>query len=67
MPKGRATLTFNTARNNQDLEYRIETRVTDASRREIVASEKIRVTRQSYAVYLNPAHNILPPSGQGAR
>lgn len=59
--KGMATLTFNTARNNQDLEYLIETRVTDASRREIVASEKIRVTRQSYAIYLNPEHNIHRP------
>ena len=58
---GLATLTFNTPRNNQDLEYLIETRVTDASRREIVASEKIRVTRQSYAVYLNPEHNITRP------
>lgn len=59
--KGLATLTFKTARNNQDLEYLIETRVTDASRREVVASEKIRVTRQSYAVYLNPEHNIYRP------
>ncbi len=59
--RGMATLTFNTAGNNQDLEYRIETRVTDASRREIVATEKIRVTRQSYAIYLNPAHNIHRP------
>lgn len=59
--RGMATLTFKTPRNNQDLEYRIETRVTDASRREIVASEKIRVTRQSYAVYLNPKHNIHRP------
>jgi len=59
--RGMATLTFNTPRNNQDLEYLIETRVTDASRREITASEKIRVTRQSYAIYLNPKHNIYRP------
>lgn len=59
--KGMAVLTFNTPRNNQDLEYLIETRVTDASRREIVASEKIRVTKQSYAIYLNPEHNIHRP------
>ena len=43
------------------MEYRIETRVTDASRREIVASEKIRVTRQSYAIYLHAEHNIHRP------
>jgi uncharacterized protein YfaS (alpha-2-macroglobulin family)/tetratricopeptide (TPR) repeat protein len=59
--KGKATLTFKTPRNNQDLEYLIETRVTDASRREIVATGKIRVTKQNYAIYLNPAHNIHRP------
>ncbi|VAX29589.1 hypothetical protein MNBD_NITROSPINAE05-1129, partial [hydrothermal vent metagenome] len=58
---GKATLTFKTPRNNQDLEYLIETRVTDASRREIVATGKIRVTKQSYAIYLNPAHHIHRP------
>ncbi len=59
--KGKASLTLDTGRNSQDLEYLIETRVTDASRREIVASEKIRVTRQSYAIYLHPEHNIHRP------
>jgi uncharacterized protein YfaS (alpha-2-macroglobulin family) len=59
--KGLAKLTLDTPRNSQDLEYSIEARVTDASRREIVASEKIRVTRQPYSVYLNPEHNIYRP------
>ena len=56
--QGIASLTLKTPKNIQSLEYRIEARVTDASRREIVASEKIRVTQNSYAVYLNPEHNI---------
>jgi uncharacterized protein YfaS (alpha-2-macroglobulin family) len=59
--KGRATLTFDTSGNNRDLEYMIETRVTDASRREIIASEKVRVTRQSYAIHLHAQHNIHRP------
>lgn len=59
--KGFATLTLNTPRNGQDVEYSIEARVTDASRREIISTEKIRVTRKHYAIYLNPEHNIYRP------
>ena len=46
---GKAILTFDTPRENynQDFEYRIEARVTDSSRREIVASDNVRVTRPS--------------------
>ncbi|GJL77068.1 MAG: hypothetical protein NPINA01_00570 [Nitrospinaceae bacterium] len=58
---GFATLTLDTPRNSQDLEYSIEARVIDASRREIVATDKIRVTRQPYAIFLNPEHNIFRP------
>src|SRR4029077_5948305 len=43
---GKVNLTFDTPRNvQQDFEYRIEARVTDASRREIIGSETVRVTR----------------------
>ncbi|HYX41136.1 MAG TPA: alpha-2-macroglobulin family protein, partial [Pyrinomonadaceae bacterium] len=61
--KGRAVLTFDTPRENynQDFEYRIEARVTDSSRREIVASDNVRVTRQRYYVYPRPAQNIYHP------
>ena len=61
--KGKATLTFDTPRENynQDFEYRIEARVTDSSRREIVASDNVRVTRQRYYVYARPEHNIYRP------
>ncbi|MBI4325878.1 MAG: alpha-2-macroglobulin [Chloroflexi bacterium] len=59
---GHALLTFDTPSNlGQDLEYRIEARVTDASRREIVGSDTVRVTRQRYYAYLNPAHHLYRP------
>ena len=60
---GKATLTFDTPRENynQDFQYRIEARVTDSSRREIIASDTVRVTRQRYYVYPRPARNIYRP------
>ena len=60
---GKATLTFDTPRENynQDFEYRIEARVTDSSRREIIASDTVRVTRQRYYVYPRPQRNIYRP------
>ncbi len=60
---GKATLIFDTPRENynQDFEYRIEARVTDSSRREIIASDNVRVTRQRYYVYATPAQNIYRP------
>ena len=59
---GKATLVFDTPRENynQDFEYRIEARVTDSSRREIVASDNVRVTRQRYYVYPRPERNCWP-------
>jgi uncharacterized protein YfaS (alpha-2-macroglobulin family) len=60
---GKAVLTFDTPRENynQDFEYRIEARVTDSSRREIVSSDTVRVTRQRYYVYPRPEKNIYRP------
>ncbi len=60
---GKATLTFDTPRENynQDFEYRIEARITDSSRREIVAVNNVRVTRQRYYVYAHPQQNIYRP------
>ena len=59
---GTATLTFDTPRYaQQDFEYRIVARVTDASRREVLADETVRVTRQRYYVYPHAAHNIYRP------
>jgi uncharacterized protein YfaS (alpha-2-macroglobulin family) len=60
---GKAVLTFDTPRANynQDFEYRIEARVTDSSRREIIASDTVRVTRQRYYVYPQAERNIYRP------
>jgi len=59
---GTATLTFDTPRyGQQDFEYHIQARVTDASRREVMADDTVRVTRQRYYVYPRPAHNIYRP------
>ena len=44
-----------------DLEYTIEARVVDASRREVVAQNTLRVTRQSYYVQVAPTHSIHKP------
>lgn len=60
---GKAKLTFDTPRENynQDYEYRIEARVVDSSRREIIANDTVRVTRQRYYVYPRSAQNIYRP------
>ena len=60
---GKAKLSFDTPRENynQDYEFRIEARVVDSSRREIIASDRVRVTRQRYYVYPRPARNIYRP------
>lgn len=60
---GKATLSFDTPRENynQDFEYRVEARVVDSSRREILASDTVRVTRQRYYVYPRAQRNIYRP------
>jgi uncharacterized protein YfaS (alpha-2-macroglobulin family) len=60
---GKAALVFDTPRNaGQDLEYFIEARVTDSSRREITGSDTVRVSRQRYYVYPRAAHNLYKPN-----
>ncbi|MHC5003703.1 MAG: MG2 domain-containing protein [Planctomycetota bacterium] len=59
---GRATVVFETPQHaEQDFEYRIEARVTDASRREIVGADTVRVTRQHYYTYLEPERRLYEP------
>lgn len=60
---GKAKLTFDTPRENynQDYQFTIEARVVDSSRREILAQDTVRVTRQRYYVYPRPAQNIYQP------
>jgi uncharacterized protein YfaS (alpha-2-macroglobulin family) len=61
-PDGTASLVFDTPRyGQQDFQYQIVARVSDASRREVVGSETVRVTRQRYYVYPRAAHNIYHP------
>ncbi|MCH6551249.1 MAG: hypothetical protein IH804_04450 [Planctomycetes bacterium] len=59
---GRVTISFETpVGGSQDFQYTIEARVTDASRREIVGTGTVRVTRQSYYVYPRPRRNVVGP------
>ncbi|MDB6112979.1 MAG: Large extracellular alpha-helical protein, partial [Pedosphaera sp.] len=59
---GKASLTFETPPNaGQDFEYRVEARVTDASRREITGNGTVRVTSQRYYVYPEAQHNLYRP------
>jgi uncharacterized protein YfaS (alpha-2-macroglobulin family) len=46
---------------NNDLQYTIEARVTDASRREIVGTGTVRVTQQSYFTFATPKRYLYEP------
>jgi uncharacterized protein YfaS (alpha-2-macroglobulin family) len=59
---GKARLEFESPKDyGQDFEFRIEARVVDASRREIIGSGTVRVTRQRYYVHAKPEHNLHKP------
>ncbi|MGB0579358.1 MAG: alpha-2-macroglobulin family protein [Limisphaerales bacterium] len=61
--EGKVTLSIDTPQGaNQDYEYTIEARVTDASRREIVSQGSVKVGRQRYYVHSKPSHNIHRPN-----
>ncbi|MBK1859136.1 alpha-2-macroglobulin family protein [Cerasicoccus arenae] len=60
--EGRARFALPTkASSPYDLEYTIEARVTDESRREVSGQAKIRATRAPYFVYLNPERTLYRP------
>jgi uncharacterized protein YfaS (alpha-2-macroglobulin family) len=59
---GHAVIHLPTQRNGNEVQYRIEARVTDASRREITGSGSIRVTRQRYIVHAEPQHYVYRPN-----
>ena len=64
---GEARVAIETPRGGgQDLEYVIEARVTDSSRREVSGQSSVRVTRQRYAVHARADHNLYRP-GDRAR
>ena len=48
----------------QDFEYTIEARVTDASRREVVGSGTVRVSRQRYFAFARPLHQLYRPGDE---
>ncbi|HEX2834284.1 MAG TPA: MG2 domain-containing protein [Thermoanaerobaculia bacterium] len=59
---GRAILRIDTQRDGSDVNYRIEARVVDASRREVRGEGRVRVTRQRYSVLVHPEHLIHRPN-----
>jgi uncharacterized protein YfaS (alpha-2-macroglobulin family) len=59
---GHAVIHLPTQRDGNEVQYRIEARVTDASRREITGSGSIRVTRQRYIVHAEPEHYVYRPN-----
>ncbi|MEW6210143.1 MAG: alpha-2-macroglobulin family protein [Acidobacteriota bacterium] len=64
---GKARLKFDTPRySQQDFQYRIEARVTDSSRREVIGAGEVRVTRQRYYVYPHAAHYLYRPQDKVA-
>ena len=59
---GIASVTIDTSTVGlQDVEFEIEARVRDSSRREVVSSGRVRVTRQRYFAYLQPDHHLYRP------
>ena len=62
--EGRARVTFATPFGAQDFEYTIEARVTDASRREVVGSGTVRVSRQRYFAFARPLHQLYRPGDE---
>ena len=61
---GRATIAIETSRDANDMVYRIEARVVDASRREVRGQGSVRVMRQRYSVQLRPEHMVHRPGEQ---
>lgn len=59
--QGKARVKFETRRSGQELEYKIEARVTDASRREIVGHGAVRVGNQRYFVHATPENRLRRP------
>lgn len=59
---GHAVIHLPTRRDGGEVQYRIEARVTDASRREITGSGSIRVMHQRYSVNAEPQHYVYRPN-----
>jgi hypothetical protein len=60
---GKATLSLETASfGTEDVEFTIEARMTDSSRREIIGNGNIRVTKHRYEVHATPKHWLHRPN-----
>ena len=59
--QGIATISIPTPRDGSDMTYRIEARVVDASRREVIGRGEVRVTRHRYSVVAQPEHYMHLP------
>ncbi|HYM59559.1 MAG TPA: MG2 domain-containing protein [Thermoanaerobaculia bacterium] len=60
--EGRAVKRIETPRDSGEMTYRIEARVTDASRREVRGEGSVRVTKQRYGVVAYPEHYLHRPN-----
>jgi uncharacterized protein YfaS (alpha-2-macroglobulin family)/tetratricopeptide (TPR) repeat protein len=58
---GRAIVRIDTPQDSGDLNFRIEARVVDASRREVRGEGNVRVMRQRYSVIAHPEHYVHRP------
>jgi uncharacterized protein YfaS (alpha-2-macroglobulin family) len=60
--KGQAYFVIDTSKDSAtDLQYRVEVRVVDQSRREIVASNTIKVTKNAFFAFLQAKNNLYRP------
>ncbi|TNE27751.1 MAG: hypothetical protein EP349_08720 [Alphaproteobacteria bacterium] len=60
--KGKASFTIETDKDaGSDLQYRIEVRVVDQSRREIRATSNIKVTKTAFFAYAEPERSLYRP------
>lgn len=60
---GRAVITLETEAAGPDVEFRVEARVVDGSRREVTGQGTLRATRQRYFVHGRP-RRLLPQPGE---
>ena len=59
---GKAYIEFETPKDSgNDLKYHIEARVVDKSRREIIGSSDIKVTKNAYFSFLEPQNHLYRP------
>ncbi|MDA7617891.1 MG2 domain-containing protein [Verrucomicrobia bacterium] len=59
---GKLSIVFESKDNlDMDLSYRVEVRLTDASRREVVAEHEVRVSRQGHFARVETDHRLAQP------